>query len=183
MEPLALAHVRGLWPLADPDILKMNISWTDCGTIEKLQAIVQGHINRSDFDAYAMVLTETNQAIGSSSYLDKRFEHRAIEIGSTWIGAPFQRTFVNPESKYLMLKHAFEQLGCIRVQLKTDELNIQSQKAMEKLGCIREGTLRHHMVCPDGRLRSTVFYSILIEEWPGVKQRLIERLGYEPGVI
>lgn len=95
-------------------------------------------------------------------------------------GRSFQGTSVNPECKYLMLRHAFEDWGAMRVQLKTDRRNLQSQRAIEKLGAVREGVLRKHMLLPDGYERDTVMYSIIDDEWPAIRDRLIERLGYTP---
>jgi N-acetyltransferase len=97
---------------------------------------------------------------------------RGLEIGGTWYGLDFQRTAVNTECKYLLLKHAFEDLKCIRVQLKTDSLNERSQKAIERIGAKKEGVLRNHMILPDGRIRHSVFYSIIDTEWVDVKKRL-----------
>ena len=127
-----------------------------------------------------MVLRDTGQAVGVSSYTDVRPEHRGLEIGGTWIGRTYQRTAVNPECKYLMLRHAFENLGAVRVQLKTDSRNTQSQRAIEKLGAQKEGVLRKHIILPDGYVRDTVMYSITVEEWPEVRVGLEDRLGYTP---
>ena len=90
---------------------------------------------------------------------------RGLEIGGTWYGPEFQRTVVNTECKYLLLQHAFEKLGCIRVQLKTDLRNERSQKAIERIGAVKEGVLRNHMILPDGHYRHSVYYSILDTEW------------------
>jgi RimJ/RimL family protein N-acetyltransferase len=103
-------------------------------------------------------------------------QDRGLEIGGTWYGLEFQRTVVNTECKYLLLRHAFETLGCIRVQLKTDRLNERSQKAIERIGAVREGVLRNHMILPNGRYRDSVFYSIVDTEWPAVKKRLEEMM-------
>jgi RimJ/RimL family protein N-acetyltransferase len=103
-------------------------------------------------------------------------EDRSLEIGGTWYGLDYQGTLVNTECKYLLLKHAFETLGCIRVWLKTDARNLRSQRAIEKLGAIREGVLRNHMLLPDGYIRDSVVYSILPNEWPEVKTQLKTRL-------
>jgi RimJ/RimL family protein N-acetyltransferase len=97
---------------------------------------------------------------------------RGLEIGGTWYGPDFQRTAVNTECKYLLLRHAFEELGCIRVQLKTDSRNERSQKAIERIGAVKEGVLRNHMILPNKHIRHSVFYSIIDAEWPGVKRRL-----------
>jgi RimJ/RimL family protein N-acetyltransferase len=101
---------------------------------------------------------------------------RGLEIGGTWYGLDFQRTPVNTECKYLLLRHAFETLGCIRVQLKTDLRNERSQKAIERIGAKKEGVLRNHMILPDGRYRHSVYYSILDTEWLEVKKRLEEMM-------
>jgi N-acetyltransferase len=98
--------------------------------------------------------------------------NRRLEIGSTWIARNWQRTAVNTEAKYLMLRHAFEQLGCIRVELKTDSLNQRSRQAILRLGAREEGILRNHMITSTGRIRHTVYYSIIDSEWPAVKARL-----------
>jgi RimJ/RimL family protein N-acetyltransferase len=108
--------------------------------------------------------------------MDIRPADRGLEIGGTWYGAAYQRTAVNTECKYLLLKHAFEALGCIRVQLKTDSRNERSQRAIERLGAVKEGVLRNHMLLADGHIRHSVMYSILDSEWPAVKARLEEKL-------
>lgn len=112
------------------------------------------------------------RAVGMTRYMDIHPADRALEIGGTWYAPAYQHTAVNTECKYLLLCHAFETLGCIRVQLKTDLRNERSQRAIERLGAVREGVLRDHMILPDGTVRSSVFYSILASEWPGVKARL-----------
>ena len=99
---------------------------------------------------------------------------RNLEIGGTWYAPNCQRTGVNTESKYLLLGHAFEVLGCLRVQFRTDVRNLRSQKAIERLGAVREGVLRDHMVLPDGTVRSSIIYSILRGEWQAVKRHLEE---------
>jgi RimJ/RimL family protein N-acetyltransferase len=98
--------------------------------------------------------------------------HRRLEIGSTWVAAPWQRTAINTEAKYLMLGHAFETLGCLRVELKTDALNKRSQAAIERLGAKHEGVFRRHMITESGRVRDTVWYAITDEDWPQVKANL-----------
>jgi len=99
-----------------------------------------------------------------------------VEIGWTWIAPPWQRTAINTEAKYLLLKHAFEKLGCIRVELKTDSLNERSRAAILRIGAREEGTFRNHMITSTGRFRHTVYFSILDSEWPEVKSRLQARL-------
>jgi RimJ/RimL family protein N-acetyltransferase len=102
--------------------------------------------------------------------------NRRVEIGSTWIAPPWQRTAVNTEAKYLMLCHAFEVWGCIRVELKTDALNHKSRNAILRIGAKEEGTLRRHVITHTGRVRDTVYFSILDAEWPEVKAHLLESL-------
>ena len=125
---------------------------------------------------FVVVHQEAGCPIGMTRYMDIQPANRALEIGGTWYAPAYQRTAVNTECKYLLLRHAFETLGCIRVQLKTDLRNQRSQRAIERLGAVREGVLRNHMILPDGTVRSSVFYSILLAEWPGVKERLEEFL-------
>lgn len=115
--------------------------------------------------------------MGSKSYLDVAPEHLRIEIGWTWLGAPARRTAVNTECKLLLLRHAFETLGCGRVQLKTDGRNLRSQTAIARLGAVREGVLRKHVILPDGFVRDTVMFSITADEWPGVRARLEDFLA------
>ncbi len=109
---------------------------------------------------------------GSTRYFDIRVEHRALEIGHTWLGREFQRTPVNTECKLLLLRHAFETLGAYRVQFKTDARNGQSQRALERIGAVKEGVLRRHVVLWDGYVRDSVYYSVIDSDWPIVRGRL-----------
>lgn len=114
----------------------------------------------------------SGKVVGSTSYLNiDRGNHR-LEIGGTWISPAWQRTACNSEAKYLQLQHCFEELGCVRVEFKTDSLNTRSRAALKRIGAIEEGTFRNHMICPGGRLRHSVYFSIIDNEWPAVKQRL-----------
>lgn len=119
----------------------------------------------------------TNQVVGSTRFLDISSQHRQLEIGSTWLTPSVWRTRMNTECKYLLLKHCFEVLETIRVQIKTDRRNVQSQRAIERLGAVKEGVLRRHRILPDGYVRDTVYYSVIDEEWPAVKARLEAFLG------
>ena len=103
-----------------------------------------------------------------------------MEIGSTWIGEAWQRTAINTEAKYLMLHHAFEALGCMRVELKTDSLNEKSRAAILRIGAKEEGIFRNHMVMSTGRIRHSVYYSIVEAEWPGVRARLEQKMAARP---
>lgn len=125
----------------------------------------------------AIIDTAAGAAVGSTSLFDFRAAERALEIGYTWLTPTAHRTPINTATKLLLLTHCFETLGCERVQLKTDLRNTVSQRAIERLGATREGVHRRHMKLPDGFVRDTVFYSILPEEWPEIKNRLSNRLG------
>ncbi len=110
--------------------------------------------------------------VGSTRFLNIDTHHRRVEIGATWIGAPWQRTRVNTEAKYLMLRHAFEALACIRVEFKTDSLNEGSRRALARIGAVAEGVHRNHVITEEGRIRHSAWFSITAEEWPGVRRRL-----------
>jgi len=126
---------------------------------------------------FAIIHKPSGKPIGSTRYGNIVPEHKRLEIGWTWIAPAFQRTGVNTEMKYLLLRHAFETLGYHRVELKTDALNEKSRAAILRIGAKEEGILRGHVVCHDGRVRDTVYFSILRPEWPGVKRRLERALS------
>jgi RimJ/RimL family protein N-acetyltransferase len=125
-------------------------------------------------------IIESNQVIGSTRFWKINRQHRKLEIGSTWISASWQKTFVNTEAKFLMLRHAFEQLNCVRVQFTTDEINETSRAAILRLGAKQEGIVRHERIMPDGRKRNSVRFSIIDDEWPDVRRRLEEMLTMQP---
>ena len=125
---------------------------------------------------FATIELSSGRPVGSTSYMNIDVPNRHVEIGSTWIAPSWQRTAVNTEAKYLMLSHAFETLGCIRVELKTDALNQRSRDAILRIGAKHEGIFRNHMVCADGRLRNSAWYSIIDSEWRQVKAALEEKL-------
>jgi RimJ/RimL family protein N-acetyltransferase len=128
--------------------------------------------SRGESVVFATVERSSGRVIGSTRFMNIDRTNRRVEIGSTWIAPPWQRTAVNTEAKYLMLRHAFEVWGCIRVELKTDALNQKSRNAILRIGAKEEGTLRRHLVTWTGRVRDTVYFSILDSEWPEVKGRL-----------
>ena len=132
---------------------------------------------RPEFVTWATVLASTGGAIGSTRFGDISPTDGRVEIGWTWIAPSHQRTAANTEAKLLQLTYAFEELGATRVALKTDARNEASQRAIERIGGVREGVLRHHMRLPDGHLRDTVYYSILSDEWPAARARIEERLA------
>ena len=113
----------------------------------------------------------SGKLVGSTRYLEISLANRAVEIGWTWLHPSAWRTRVNSECKYLLLRHAFETLGCVRVQLKTDLRNLRSQNAIARIGGVREGVLRKHKILHNGYVRDTVFFSIIAAEWPAAKER------------
>jgi N-acetyltransferase len=125
---------------------------------------------------FAVIHLPSGRVAGATRFMEIRPPHRGLEIGGTWYGLEFQRTAVNTECKYLLLRYAFETLGTIRVQFKADLRNERSRHAIERIGAKQEGILRSHYILPDGVRRDSVFYSILESEWPGVRQSLEEKL-------
>ena len=121
---------------------------------------------------FAIIDPSSGRAVGSTRLFDFRPDHKGLEIGWTWIGTPFQRTAINTGCKRLLLGFAFEQLGALRVQLKTDSRNARSRAAIERMGASFEGVLRNHMLLPSGDLRHSAFFSVLASEWPQIRQRL-----------
>ena len=126
---------------------------------------------------FTTVVREGDRVVGSTRYMNIDAAHHRVEIGTTWIAKSWQRSFVNTHAKYLMLRHAFESLGCIAVELRTHRLNDQSRAAIERLGARLDGILRQHMIMPDGHIRDTAVYSIVRDEWPAVKQGLEKRMS------
>jgi uncharacterized protein YcbX/RimJ/RimL family protein N-acetyltransferase len=175
LEPLTSAHAPELFEAArDPNI------WTYLPsprpeTVSAMAEFIASALHKAaNGEEIPFVIRDqkTKAIVGSTRYLELRPAHRALEIGWTWITPAFQRTITNTEVKYLLLQHAFEEMGCQRVQLKTDWRNDRSQAAIERIGATREGMLRKHLILPDGVTRDTVFFSIIDSEWKTVKSRL-----------
>ncbi len=181
LEPLTAAHAAGLCATAGDTALTYIYTKPHERTPAAFAAYIHTLYDDFGWCPFAIMDHAADQPVGVSCYLDIRPAHRGLEIGGTWIAASRQGTAVNPEAKYLLLHHAFETLGAVRVQLKTDGRNLQSQAAIAKLGAVREGVLRRHLILPDGYVRDTVMYSITDSEWPSVRDRLVARLGYTPG--
>jgi RimJ/RimL family protein N-acetyltransferase len=179
LEPLSIAHHEALcevgldedlwrWipkPVRSPedmlDYIRTALQWQADGTALP----------------FATVEQSSGRVLGSTRFMNIDKANRHVEIGATWIGRAWQRTAVNTEAKYLMLCHAFERLGCIRVELKTDALNERSRNAILRIGAKHEGIFRNHMVCADGRLRNSAWYSIIDAEWAEVKAALEGKLA------
>jgi RimJ/RimL family protein N-acetyltransferase len=184
LEPLNETHVPDLTRVGNDESIWKYMLYGHVNSEERMMAWVQDLLERQRRGGdlpFAVIHLESGRAIGATRYMDIRPNDRGLEIGGTWYGLDYQRTAVNTECKFLLLRHAFESLGCIRVQLKTDLRNERSQRAIERLGAVREGILRNHMITPEGIYRHTVYYSVLDVEWPQVKAGLVQKLGYEPG--
>lgn len=179
LEPLEPRHAEGLAEAATPELFTYHFPPPEFSP-EGFRAMIQYLLSLGTYCPFAILARDTERVLGMTSYLDIRPRDRGVEVGFTWLSKASQGSLVNPECKYLLLRHAFDEQGAVRVQLKTDLRNLASQRAIEKLGAVREGVLRQHMVRPDGYIRDTVMYSIIVAEWPAVRSRLEERLGYVP---
>lgn len=179
VEPLSVDHVDELdAAVSEPDELFrwMNTWKPRDGSVAQAVAKIVENASWGAAAAWAIRRKADGRVVGSTSYLDIDHRNRRVEIGSTWIGPAWWRTEVNTATKLLMLGHAFDTLELERVAFKTDHLNLRSQRAIERLGAVREGALRHHLRRTDGSWRDTVYYSILAAEWPEVRERLTSAL-------
>jgi len=174
LEPLHERHFEDLCAVGlDEDLWRVSLS--ELRTREELLSYLSEALREAAQKLsvpFAIVHKQLGKAIGSSRFANISLEHRRVEIGWTWIAKDWQRTIVNTETKYLMLRHAFEHLSLYRVELKTDALNERSRKAIARIGAKEEGILRGHMVTSTGRIRDTVYFSIIAPEWPQVKAGL-----------
>jgi RimJ/RimL family protein N-acetyltransferase len=180
LEPLTEAHVTALTEVGcDERIWKLMI-YGQIRTEEEMRKwvinLLKGQAAGTDMP-FAVRHLASGRVVGVTRYMEIRPAHKGLEIGGTWYGLEFQQTIVNTESKYLLLRYAFETLGTIRVQFKADLRNDRSRRAIVRIGAKQEGILRNHYILPDGVIRDSVFYSILDSEWPGVKERLEEMLN------
>ncbi len=174
LEPLARVHLPGLAEVGLDEELWRWIP-SPVRTQEEMAAYIEsalGEQERGESLPFAIAEKTTGRAIGSTRYGNiDRTQHR-VEIGWTWVAREWQRTAMNTEAKYLLLRHAFETLGCMRVELKTDSLNARSRAAILRIGAREEGIFRNHMITASGRIRHTVYFSIIDSEWPAAKARL-----------
>ncbi|MEO7985800.1 MAG: GNAT family protein [Gemmatimonadales bacterium] len=177
LEPLGPHHLDGLAAVAfDPDLWSLTTSRMEQGgDLEEYVNVALSEQRAGTALPFATVLRATDAVVGSTRFGNAVPPHRRVEIGWTWVARPWQRSGVNREAKLLMLRHAFDRWGCLRVEFKTSALNNRSRAALRGIGAIEEGVLRHHMINPDGSLRDSVYYSILAEEWPAARRRLEER--------
>jgi N-acetyltransferase len=180
LEPIRRDHAEDFWDIAK-DALDDIFQWIPYSmkTREDFQHLVEKAFDeqkRGQSVVFATVERGSRRVIGSTRFMNIDRNNRRVEIGSTWIAPPWQRTAVNTEAKYLMLRHAFEVWKCYRVELKTDALNQKSRNAILRIGAKEEGTLRRHVLTWTGRVRDSVYFSILDAEWPEVKSRLEAKL-------
>jgi RimJ/RimL family protein N-acetyltransferase len=181
LDPLRPAHVGSLWNIANHHLADL-FQWIPyrletLKDFEQFNAQVLNEQRRGLAVPFVTIERSSRQIVGTTRYMNMDMANRKVEIGSTWIAPPWQRTAVNTEAKFLMLRHAFETWNCLRVELKTDALNERSRTAILRLGAKEEGTLRKHMLTWNGRQRDSVYFSILDTEWPGVKADLEAKLA------
>lgn len=180
LEPIRTEHAPLLWNAAKNDAEDI-FRWFPYAmrTREDFDGFVQKALAEQQAGQSVVFVTvdrASGGVVGSTRFMNIDRANRHVEIGSTWIVPAWQRTAVNTEAKLLMLGHAFEQWGCLRVELKTDSLNEKSRKAILRLGATEEGTFRKHMITVSGRIRHSVYFSLIDEEWPAVKARLSGKL-------
>jgi RimJ/RimL family protein N-acetyltransferase len=180
LEPLTEAHVHDLTLVGLDDNIWRYMLYGKIRREEDMRTWVRDILERQSRGGdlpFAVIDVHTAKAIGATRYMNIDLKNRGLEIGGTWYGVAYQGSGVNTEAKYLLLQHAFETLGCIRVQFKTDARNLRSQRAIASLGAVKEGMLRNHMILEDGFIRDSVYFSIIDREWLQVKQRLELRIG------
>jgi len=179
LEPLSLDHLAGLTEVGlDAELWRWTIA--NISSPADLRAYVVAALEAAGEGRevpFATVERSSRRVIGSTRFLAIDAHHRRLEIGYTWIAPPWQRGPVNTEAKLLMLAHAFDTLGALRVEFKTDSLNERSRRALLAIGAAEEGTLRNHMVTDTGRRRHSVYYSVIDDEWPQVRMHLESRLA------
>lgn len=172
LEPLAPEHLSGIQSAAaDGDL--SSLFFTSVPSFENTQTWLNAALDmQAEQKAIPFVVKNniTGEIIGATRYCNLDHNNMRLEIGHTWYAAKVQRTAVNTECKLMLLTHAFEVFDCIAVEFRTDWFNRRSQAAIERLGAKRDGVLRNHMVLPDGRVRDTVVYSVLLHEWAGIKK-------------
>lgn len=182
LEPLRVEHAGELFEAATPETFRYFSRGPRAWSIEGMRGFVEFLLGPAGTVAFCVVERASGRRVGVTTFLDIRPDHRGLEIGWTWLSPRLRGTRVNPEMKRMMLGHAFDELGAIRVCLKTDERNGLSRAAILKLGARFEGIVREVVIMPDGFRRSTAMYSVLAGEWAGVRAGLDGRLGESGGV-
>jgi RimJ/RimL family protein N-acetyltransferase len=184
LRELRPSDLPSLFSITPPETFRYFLAEPDAWTLEAFTRFAQSHLFRADQRPLAVIDHALGTILGSSSLMDLQPAHRHVEIGCTWYAPQARGSRVNPACKLMMLEHAFTRLfegqGAVRVTLKCDARNLHSQNAIAKLGATREGTLRRHRIRPDGFVRDTVYFSILPDEWPRVREGLLARLAATP---
>ncbi len=179
LEPMTMAHHDDLCKaVIDPDLWRWFPGFVK--TPDEMRAFMEQALKLQAEGStlpFTTYFKSGNQVVGMTRFLTIDSHSRHVEIGATLVSKPWQRTPVNTEAKYLMLRHAFETWGCLRVELKTDSLNERSRTSLTRLGAKEEGTFRNHIICQDGRVRHTIYFSITDEEWPKIKSELEIKLA------
>ncbi|MDQ5768041.1 GNAT family N-acetyltransferase [Thiothrix subterranea] len=179
LEPLTANHIPDLLYAARDERIWHYMFYGNLAEREPMEAFINNAIRLRDLGTdlpFAVIHNATDKAIGSTRFRDICLKHMKLEIGGTWYASEYQRSGVNLECKYLLMRHAFETFGTLRVQFKTDIRNVRSRQSLEKLGAVQEGVLRRSAIMPDGLVRDTAVYSILDTEWGMVKQGLEMRM-------
>ena len=179
LEPLTYAHTESLIAAADDgEIWKSDVTVVPAAdTIHKYLEDALVGLKRGSELPFAIVRKATGDVVGTTRFYEIMPADRRVAIGYTWLARSAQRTPVNTETKLLLLQHAFDYWKCVRVEFITDVLNQQSRDAILRLGARQEGVLRNHMIMPSGRIRDSVFFSVIAEEWPEVRANLKEKLA------
>jgi RimJ/RimL family protein N-acetyltransferase len=180
LEPLRMAHADELYAAGrDPDIWT-HLSMKQPHSCTDMEQLIASHLQEQHAGKrlpFAMVSLQSGVAVGQTGYHNLFLQDHGLEIGMTWLATSVQRTGVNTESKYLLLCHAFEGMGAIRVQFRTRAVNLQAQRAIERLGAVKEGLLRNSFIQPDGSHGDRIIYSIIESEWPAVKANLEDMMA------
>jgi N-acetyltransferase len=179
LEPLSESHHAALCEVGlDPELWKITVERVvdAAGMLTYIRRALESQSKGAALP-FAIIEKRTGRVAGSTRFMNINGKNRRLEIGSTWLARPWQRTSLNTEAKFLMLRHAFETLKCARVEFKTDVINERSRQAILRIGAKEEGILRRHTATWDGRMRDSVYFSILDSEWPRVKADLEQKLS------
>lgn len=174
LEPLNMSHLEALCEVGlDPALWEKAVAplQSEKDMRKYIHTALEWHVQGTALP-FVIIDKPSSAIVGSTRFANIDQPNRRVEIGWTWVGRAWQRTYVNTEAKFLLLRHAFEELRCVRVEFKTDSLNSQSRAALIRIGAKEEGTLRNHMIVHDGRYRHSVYFSIIESEWPESKRRL-----------
>lgn len=184
LEPLTLEHADALFEVAQDDDIWQYLAFDTPKTPDEVRRFIEVALQNDAKGVdipFAIVHLPDNKVIGSTRYMEVVPHDHALEVGWSWLGRDYWRGAANTESKYLLLRHAFEVLDANRLQLKTDLRNLRSQAAIARLGAVHEGVLREHRIVKGNYRRSSVVFSILDREWPVVKQGLEEKMARGAG--